>query len=113
MVPQRFDTLFFAALAPAGQLAAHDGVEATDHVWIRPEDALAQYRADERRLIFPTLCNLETLAGFASAEAALSASRRRPLVPVLPRMVERDGERMLVIPEEAGYPTTVEKLPAR
>ncbi len=113
MVPQRFDTLFFAALAPAGQLAAHDGVEATDHVWIRPEDALEQCRAEQRRMIFPTLCNLETLSGFASAEAALAASRRRPLVPVLPRMVERDGERMLVIPDDAGYPTTAEKLPAR
>jgi 8-oxo-dGTP pyrophosphatase MutT (NUDIX family) len=110
MVPQRFDTLFFAALAPAGQLAAHDGVEATDHVWIRPEDALAQFRAGTRRIILPTACNLETLTGFESAEAVLESSRRRPLVPVLPRMVERDGERMLVIPEDAGYPTTVERV---
>jgi 8-oxo-dGTP pyrophosphatase MutT (NUDIX family) len=112
MVPQRFDTLFFTALAPAGQLAAHDGVETTDHVWIRPEDALAQYRAGERRMIFPTLCNLETLAGFASAGEALAASRRRPLVPVLPRMVERDGERMLEIRSDAAYPTTFEKIRA-
>jgi 8-oxo-dGTP pyrophosphatase MutT (NUDIX family) len=112
MVPQRFDTLFFAALAPAGQLAAHDGVEATDHVWIRPEDALAQCRAGKRRMIFPTLCNLETLTGFASADAALAASRRRPLVPVLPRMEERAGERMLVIPDDAGYPTTAERVRA-
>jgi 8-oxo-dGTP pyrophosphatase MutT (NUDIX family) len=112
MVPQRFDTLFFTALAPAGQLAAHDGVEATDHVWIRPEDALAQYRRNERRMIFPTLCNLETLSGFASAEQALEASRHRPLVPVLPRMAERDGERVLVIPSDAGYPTTFEKIRA-
>ncbi len=112
MVPQRFDTLFFTALAPAGQLAAHDGVEATDHVWLRPEDALAQYRKNERRMIFPTLCNLETIAGFASVEQALAASRRRPLVPVLPRMAERDGERILEIPSEAGYPTTFEKIRA-
>ncbi len=106
MVPRRFDTLFFAALAPPGQLAAHDGVESTNHVWIRPEDALAQAGRKERRMIFPTLLNLETLAGFASAELALDASRTRPVVPVLPQIVERDGERHMVIPEEAGYSTT-------
>ena len=109
-VPRRFDTLFFAAVAPAGQRAAHDGVEATDCVWIRPEDALEQMAAGERSIIFPTACNLETLAGFSNAEEALAASHRRPLVAVLPRMVERDGVRRVVIPEGAGYPTTEQLL---
>ena len=103
MVPKRFDTLFFGALAPPGQLAAHDGVESTDHVWIRPEDALEQSERGERRMIFPTLLNLETLTGFASAERALEASHARPVVPVLPKLAERDGKRELVIPVEAGY----------
>jgi hypothetical protein len=31
---------------------------------------------------------------------------------VLPRMAERDGERVLVIPSDAGYPTTFEKIRA-
>lgn len=112
MVPQRFDTLFFTAVAPAGQLAAHDGIEATDHVWVRPEDALARARSGELRIIFPTFANLETLVGFRTAADALESSRKRPLVPVLPRMVERDGERMLVIPEDAGYATSFERVPA-
>ena len=107
MVPRRFDTLFFSTLAPPGQLAAHDGIESTDHVWIRPEDALEQAERGERRMIFPTLMNLETLAGFSSAARALEASRARPVVPVLPRLVERDGARELVIPSEAGYSTTL------
>ncbi len=113
VVPRRFDTLFFAALAPAGQLAAHDGIEATDSIWIRPEDALAQAASRERQIIFPTACNLEVLCGFPSASLALEASRARPVVPVLPRFVEQDGIRKLVIPPEAGYPKSEELVGAR
>jgi len=105
IVPRRFDTLFLAALAPAGQLARHDGIESSAHIWLRPEDALDQMRSGQRQIIFPTACNLETLSGFANAKQVLESSHTRPVVPVLPRLVERDGARKLVIPREAGYPT--------
>jgi len=110
VVPQRFDTLFFAAIAPGDQAAAHDGVESTEHVWIRPEDALAEAGRGERRMIFPTLCNLDSLSGFASAAQALEASRARPVLPILPTVIERDGRRCLVIPPEAGYRTLEDTL---
>ena len=103
-VPRRFDTLFFTVLAPAGQQARHDGVETTDHLWIRPEDALAEMRAGERRIIFPTAMNLETLRGFSSAEEVLEASRKRRVVPITPALEERGGRRFIVIPPDAGYP---------
>ena len=105
-MPHRFDTFFFTAIAPPGQRARPDGMETTAHVWICPEDALQQRRARTRRIIFPTAVNLESVAGFSSALEAFEASRRRPVVPVLPRLVERDGEHRLVIPAEAGYATT-------
>jgi 8-oxo-dGTP pyrophosphatase MutT (NUDIX family) len=111
-VPRRFDTLFFAALAPPDQRATHDRVEATDSVWIRPEDALAQAARRKRQIIFPTACNLEVLCGFATAAQALEASRNRRVVPVLPRMIVQDGVRKLVIPAEAGYPKSEERLEA-
>jgi len=110
-VAHRFDTLFFAALAPAGQCAAHDGVESTAHAWVRPEDALSQARAGTRRIVFPTQCNLETLAGFERAEQVWEASRQRRVVTVLPRVEERDGQRRFVIPEEAGYATSSRRVP--
>lgn len=112
-VPRRFDTLFFATLTPPGQRADHDGVESTHHVWTTPEDALRLGRERKRQIIFPTACTLETLTGFSSAEAALAASRERPVVPVLPTMLERDGEMRLAIPEEAGYPTSYEVVKRR
>ena len=34
----------------------------------------------------------------------------RPIVPILPVVVERDGVRAVVIPENAGYPTTEERI---
>ncbi len=108
--PRRFDTIFFAAATPPGQAALHDGVELTDHVWLRPERALAEFRAGRRQMIIPTWANLETLSGFASSAATLAASRGRPIVPILPVVVERDGARAVVIPENAGYPTTEERI---
>lgn len=107
-VPRRFDTLFFATLTPPGQRADHDGVESTHHVWTTPEDALRRGRERTRQIIFPTACTLETLTGFENAEQALEAARARPVVPVLPTMVEENGEMRLAIPEEAGYPTSYE-----
>jgi 8-oxo-dGTP pyrophosphatase MutT (NUDIX family) len=110
--PKRYDTVFFTALAPPDQTARHDGVETTDHIWIRPEDALDEMRRGWRRIVFPTAVNLETLCNFRRAEEALEASRRRPVFPVLPTVVERDGKRVVVIPDEAGYATT-ESLPEK
>jgi 8-oxo-dGTP pyrophosphatase MutT (NUDIX family) len=110
VAPRRFDTLFFAALAPPGQIAMHDGVETTNHVWIRPEDALEEAERGERQIIFPTRCTLETLIGFKSAEDALAGCRGRPLIPVMPVLAEQDGERVLAIPEEAGYPTCWQRV---
>ncbi len=110
--PKRFDTVFFTALAPDDQTASHDGVETTDHIWIRPEDALEQMHGGMRRIIFPTAVNLETLCRFGSAAEALAESRRRPVVPVLPTVIEREGKRVVVIPEDAGYRIT-ESLPEK
>jgi 8-oxo-dGTP pyrophosphatase MutT (NUDIX family) len=103
-LPKRFDTQFFLAAAPPDQLAAHDGGESVDSVWIRPAEALAAAEAGTRTLLFPTRKNLEKLAPFASVAEALEAARRMPVVTVQPQLVEGpDGKRHLRIPLEAGY----------
>ena len=111
--PQRFDTIFFSAVAPPGQRAAHDGVEATAHAWLRPEQALEEFRAGRRQMILPTELNLETLAGFETAAEALEASRERPVVPVLPRVEQHQGGRRVSIPRDAGYSTYEQHIPNR
>lgn len=39
--PRRYDTAFFLARAPAGQVADHDRVETTGQRWVPPAAALA------------------------------------------------------------------------
>ena len=100
-VPRRFDTYFFAANAPAGQLAAHDGGEAVESLWIAPKVALAKFaRAD---LMMPTRLNLELLVHCRTSDEALAQARARKIVPVEPWVEERGGRKMIVIPKDAGY----------
>jgi len=113
MMPKRFDTHFFLAAAPADHLAVHDGHESVDSVWIRPADVLAQAERGERTVIFPTLRNVEKLAGFDSVEAALTATAATEVVRVEPWTERRDGGTFLCIPSEAGYAVCEELLPER
>lgn len=113
MMPRRYDTLFFTASAPPGQMAAHDGFESTAHVWIQPEEALEQAASGARQIVFPTKCNLETLCGHSDVNAALAASAARPVVPILPKVESREGKPMIVIPEEAAYPNSADPIPER
>ncbi len=103
MMPKRFDTHFFLASPPAGQLARHDGRELVDSVWIRPADALAQAEAGQRTIIAPTRLNLQRLGQSHSVAEAVAAARAQPVVRVLPELVETDQGPRLRIPIEAGY----------
>lgn len=108
--PRRFDTHFFLVRAPADQVVRHDGREAVDHQWVAPQDLLARRRAGEAKLMFPTRLNLEVLARSASAAEAEAAARARKVVTVEPRVEERADGKVLVIPAEAGYGLTEERM---
>lgn len=68
-----FDTRFFIAEAPAGQVATHDAGEMVDHAWLAPAEALAESRA--LKLIVPTRRTLQALGRFASVADALAWAR--------------------------------------
>lgn len=105
IVPKRFDTYFFVAAAPPDQLAAHDGHESVDSLWIRPRDAEREAEAGRRTIIFPTLMNLQKLALSASAAELIESARRDPVVTVRPEIGTRDdGEKVVRLPRDAGYP---------
>jgi len=111
MLPKRFDTHFYLALAPADHVALHDGYESVDSVWISPADAVAEAAAGTKTVIFPTLRNLEMLAASTSPEAAISAARARRIISVLPWMEPRADGTYICIPPEAGYTISEEKMP--
>lgn len=101
---KRFDTYFYLAEAPADHLAVHDGYESVDSVWIRPEDALREQSEGKRVIIFPTRMILTKLARSSHVGEAMERARREKIVTVLPLIVTReDGEKMLILPEEAGF----------
>jgi hypothetical protein len=104
---RRFDTHFYVAHAPAGQVAVADGNEIVGVEWLGPADAARAARRGESPIIFPTLMNLDRLAESGSAEGAISAALARPLFTVQP-VIETadDGPGAIVIPAEAGYAVT-------
>lgn len=102
-MPKRFDTWFYMAAAPADQVAAHDGHESVDSVWIRPEDAVAEARAGKRTIIFPTMANLVKLARAKSVAEALERARTEPLVTIEPEVHKTETGKVLRIRADAGY----------
>lgn len=108
MMPKRFDTWFFIAAAPTGQLGAHDGYESVDSVWTTPEQAIAE--PERWTVIFPTRMNLLKLARSASVADALAAAGAAPVVTVTPWVEPREGGAVLRIQPDAGYGDPQEPL---
>jgi len=106
MMPKRFDTHFYLAVAPSDHVAMHDGSEGVDSVWINPAQALEDAKAGKRTVIFPTRMNLEQLAESKTVAEAFAAARARTIVTVEPQVEDRDGTMMLTIPAAAGYSLT-------
>ena len=92
--PRRFDTRFFVARVPGGQVCREAGGEADQRLWLRPQEAL------DRRLgmLPPTSAVLADLAQWADVAAALAAPRTiRPLLPELGLL--DDGSAEFRLPE--------------
>jgi 8-oxo-dGTP pyrophosphatase MutT (NUDIX family) len=101
---RRYDTRFFVARAPEGQVPLHDDREVIANLWIRPADALERYRAGEFDLVFPTMRSLMALERFASADDALAAAAAVNEVPtILPRIIEDVSGYRILLPGDDGY----------
>jgi 8-oxo-dGTP pyrophosphatase MutT (NUDIX family) len=107
IVPRRFDTRFYLARMPAGQVAVADGGETVGIEWVSPTAAVSAAKSGEWPIIFPTLMNLDRLAESPDTDAALATALARPLVTVQPAMeIQPDGSQVITIPAEAGYSIT-------
>ena len=111
MMPKRFDTHFYLAATPPGQIAEQAGRETTEAVWLGPQQALDMEAASEATIIFPTRMNLGKLAETEPADAALTRFAAEPVITVLPEVGKDDeGNPCLHIPKEAGYIQSIEPL---
>ena len=99
-MPKRFDTHFFVATAPAEQEAAHDRLETSEGVWVRPADAVARSEQGTFPLVFATIHQLKDLAAFATAKDALESTTRNYVATRLPVLVQEEGAVRVFLPED-------------
>lgn len=100
--PKRFDTRFFIAAAPPAQVAAFDGTEMVEQIWLRPADALA--RAHELKLMTPTQKTLELVATQASVDGLLAWARApREVALIMPRVADGAQGLRPVLPDEPAF----------
>ena len=98
--PKRFDTRFFLAELPAGQVCRDVGGEADTRVWVRPRAALEQ----QLTMLPPTAVSLGDIAELPDVAAALA--RSWPISPVMPKVVVRgDDSVAMLLPGDPDYPT--------
>ena len=105
-MPKRFDTHFFLAQAPEGQIAVHDGGETVESMWISPRQALVDADTGMRVLVPATALNLQKLAKAATVKDAFAQARASRIVPITPTVAKADGGVRISIPADAGYETT-------
>src|SRR5262245_18910004 len=101
--PIRFDTRFFAAVAPRGQSAAADGIEITGVRWLTPEEALAALARKEITLRTPTIKNLQLLTGPGSAAERVARLGQREVPTIRPRVLTIDGKPVPVLPGDPRW----------
>ncbi|MBN1614902.1 MAG: hypothetical protein JW950_10595 [Deltaproteobacteria bacterium] len=113
MVPKRFNTRFFLAWLPDGQVPVHDSVELVESRWIAPEDALKLHQAGEILLMPPTLKNMEDLNAFRTADELFEATKRREIRAILPQPLEEAGGFGIKLPHDSEYTIAGYKQPPR
>jgi len=100
---RRFDTRFFLAPAPAGQVARADAKEVVEQAWVTPSEALRRFDTREWTMLVPTVRTLRELAPLRSVEEALRYAATSRVVRTQPREIEREGRIVVVVPGEPGY----------
>ena len=91
---QRFDTRFFIAFMPEGQVCLPDARETTEGIWIGPKESLEGNLQGKIPLSPPTLVTLHELLPYANVEDLKREVETRPWGEArLPRFLrlERDG----------------------
>lgn len=103
MMNKRFDTRFFVAVAPPGQVVEHCVREATEAIWHSPRHWLERYWAGEIEMAPPqimSLCHL--LALHDVAEVLATARSRRPAL-IEPQSFMQGEERVLCYPGDPAH----------
>jgi 8-oxo-dGTP pyrophosphatase MutT (NUDIX family) len=97
--PRRFDTRFFLAELPTGQVTRDVSTESDKVVWLPLREAIRAVDDHEMLMLPPTYCTILELYDFASPADALATASQRDLTPVEPAAVVDDEGAYLSIPD--------------
>lgn len=112
MMKKRFDARFFVAPMPHSQTAKHDGVEATDSIWLTPKAALRDYVDEKITLAPPQIMSLAALARFDTINECVRSSEQKRPPCIQPGVIKRDdGARVLTYPGDPDHPVDERCLP--
>jgi 8-oxo-dGTP pyrophosphatase MutT (NUDIX family) len=98
-LPLRYDVRFFAAEAPADQAVFHDGVELTEHLWLRPSEALRDYEEGKIGMVLPQIMTLVDISRFRTVGEALAAAKSRQVPANLTKIRRIGDEDVEVMPD--------------
>jgi 8-oxo-dGTP pyrophosphatase MutT (NUDIX family) len=101
---RRYDTRFFVAAVPPGQETRDVGGEADATMWLTPAEAMERHHAGELEMLPPTITTLTELSAYATTAEVLAAAPGRVISPILPKMVVRGDDMVLLLPHDEGYP---------
>lgn len=110
---RRFDTRFFLARHPRGQLPVHDTIEMTKSVWMTPAAALEQYEAGRILLMPPTLKTIEELDRFGTSDELFACAGSKRIHPFLPQAFVSGDLYGIRLPYDPEYTISAYKLPPR
>jgi 8-oxo-dGTP pyrophosphatase MutT (NUDIX family) len=97
--PRRYDTRFFAALAPEGAVCDVHDLEMTESVWLPPAEAVERFRAGQMKLLPPTVRTLEDLSRYATFAELRAALEGAAIPAILPRMRRDPGGVAIEVPD--------------
>ncbi len=99
LFPLRYNVRFFVAEAPEGQTVICDGVELTDHIWLRPSVALNDYETGKIEMILPQIMTLTELSNFKTIKEVIESVKERNIAATLTKIKNIDGKDVEVMPD--------------
>nr|WP_263326465.1 NUDIX hydrolase [Neobacillus sp. Marseille-Q6967] len=84
-MPIRFDTRFFLARLPQGQIPEPDLTEIDEACWFQPDEALAACKNKQIRLAPPTIITLQTIKNYENGGDLWMTVTNRDLLELLKR----------------------------
>jgi len=102
---RRYDTRFFLARMPEGQIAKHDESETTALEWLSPREAIARFNRKELLLPPPTYTSIRQLAPRTSIDDVFAWAKPRRIARVMPGFFKNGDEATLTLPGDPLFPT--------